>query len=157
MNTTVKLESRKATKLAYIKHQGPYDKVPWEDYIKRLYGWAKAQEVMPGFYPMAIYFDSPQEVPAEKLRSHIGITFKGNGKGEGGVKTRKIPSMTVATIPHKGPATELKKTYQKLFEWLEKKGYRMCGPPHEIYSKKPRTVRSVTILYAKIMIPIKKR
>jgi hypothetical protein len=27
-----KLESRRAANLAYIKHQGPYDKVPWEDY-----------------------------------------------------------------------------------------------------------------------------
>jgi len=152
-----KLESRKAANLAYIEHQGPYDKVPWEDYMRQLYGWAKEQKVMPGFYPLAIYLDEPEKTFPEMCRSEIGITFKGRAKEQGSVKIRKISAMKVATISHKGPGSDFKKTYAKLHDWIEKKGYRISGPPIEVYSKKPEVVGGVTILYAKIMMPVSKK
>jgi effector-binding domain-containing protein len=151
-----KLESRKGANLAYIEHQGPYDKVPWEDYIKRLYGWAKEQKVMPGFYPMAIYYDDPQKMSPETCRSEIGITFKGTAKERAGVRIRKMSAMKVATISHKRSGSEFKHTYAKLTEWITKKGYVISGPPIEVYSKKPEVVDGVTILTAKVMMPIKK-
>jgi effector-binding domain-containing protein len=152
-----KLETRKAANLAYIEHKGPYDKVPWEDYIKRLYGWAKEQKVMPGFYPMAIYHDDPEKTTPEEVRSDIGITFKGRAKEQAGVKTRKMPAMKVAAISHKGPGSEFKNTYAKLTEWINKKGYMISGPSIEVYSKKPEVVSGVTVLYAKVMIPVRKK
>ena len=85
-----KIESRKAANISYIEHFGPYDGVPWENYIQRLYGWAKKQKVMPGFYPMGIYHDDPQKTSAEKCRSEIAITFKGKGKEENGIRTRRL-------------------------------------------------------------------
>jgi effector-binding domain-containing protein len=155
--TNPKVEKRKAANLAYIEHQGPYDKVPWEDYIKRLYGWAKEQKVMPGFYPMAIYHDRPETTSPEDCRSDIGITFKGRAKEQAGVKMRKMPAMEVATISHKGPGSEFKNTYAKLADWIEKKEYKISGPPIEIYSKKPEVHGDVTILYAKVMMPVNRK
>ena len=152
-----KIEARKSANLAYIEHKGPYGEVPWEDYIGRLYGWAKDQKVMPGFHPMAIYYDEPQKTPPEESRSDIGITFKGRAEERAGVKTRKMPAMKVAAISHKGPGSEFKNTYTKLTEWINKKGYTISGPPIEVYSKKPEVVDGVTILYAKVMMPIKKK
>ncbi len=152
-----KLETRKAANLAYIEHKGPHDKVPWEDYIKRLYGWAKEQKVMPGFYPMAVYYDNQEKTPPEESRSDIGITFKGRAKEQSGIKTRKMPAMKVATTSHKGPGSEFKNTYTKLTEWIDRKGYKISGPPIEIYSKKPEVVSGVTVLYAKVMMPVKKK
>jgi AraC family transcriptional regulator len=151
-----KVESRKAANLAYIEHVGPYDKVPWENYIKRLYGWAKEQKVMPGFYPMAICYDDPDKTPPENCRSDIAITFKGKAKQQSGIKTRKMPAMKVAAISHKGPTSEFKNTYAKLAEWIKKKGYEASGPSIEVYSKKPEVVDGVTILFAKVMMPVKK-
>jgi len=155
--TDPKLETRRAANLAYIEHQGPYDKVPWEDYIKQLYGWAKEQKVMPGFYPMAIYHDDPEKTAPENCRSDIGITFKGRAKGQAGVKIRKMPAMKVATISHRAPGSEFKNTYAKLADWIGKKGYTVSGPPIEVYSKKPEVVGDVTILYAKVMMPVRKK
>jgi len=152
-----KLEDRKASGLAYIEHEGPYDKVPWQEYIERLYGWAKEQKVMPGFYPMAIYMNAPDVTPPEKLRSDIGITFKGKAKESSGVKIRDMPAMKVATLSHKGPGTEFKNTYAKLTAWVDQKGYKLCGPPIEVYSKKPEVVGGVTIVYAKVMFPVSKK
>ncbi len=151
-----RLESRKATNIAYIEHLGPYDKVPWEEYMQRLYGWAKEQKVMPGFYPMAMYHDDPEKTAPEECRSEIAITFKGKGKERSGVKTRRLAAMKVASISHKAPGTEFKRTYAQLREWIAKKGYVVSGPPIEIYTKKPEVVGDVTILYAKVMMPIKR-
>jgi AraC family transcriptional regulator len=151
-----KLEERKGSGLAYIEHQGPFDKIPWQEYIERLYGWAKQQKVMPGFYPMGIYHDDPEVVPPEKCRTDIAITFKGKAKEQAGVKVRKISAMKVATLSHKGPGSEFPKTYATLKDWIDKKGLKVSGPPMEIYSKKPEVVGGKTILYAKVMMPVAK-
>jgi AraC family transcriptional regulator len=151
-----KTEHRKATDIAYIEHTGPYDKIPWEEYIERLYGWAKEQKVMPGFYPLGIYLDDPKETPSEKCRSEIAITYKGSGNPHNKVEVKKMESMEVATISHKGPGAEFKKTYAQLMEWIVKKGYTVSGPSIEVYTKKPEVVDGITILYAKIMMPVKK-
>ena len=152
-----KFESRKAADLAYIEHRGPYDKVPWEAYIERLYGWAKNQKVMPGFYPMGIYLDEPRTCDPMNCRSEIAIPFKGKAKEEAGIKIRHMPALKVATIPHKGPGSEFQNTYNTLTSWIDKKGYKVVGPSMEVYSKKPEVVSGVTILYAKVMMPVKKK
>ena len=155
--TNPKLESRKAANIAYIEHFGPYDQVPWENYIQRLYGWAKKQKVMPGFYPMGIYHDDPEKTSPEKCRSEIAITFKGKAKEEDGIKTRRLQAMKAAAISHKAPGNEFKDTYAKLGKWITEKGYQVSGPPIEVYTKKPKVVGDVTVLYAKVMMPVKKK
>jgi AraC family transcriptional regulator len=152
-----KLEERKASNLAYLEHRGPFDKIPWQEYIEKLYGWAKEQKVMPGFYPMAIYLDDPKIVPPEECRTQIAITYKGEAKEGSGVKTCHMPAMKVASVSHKGPGSEFKKTYRIVSEWIQKKGLELSGPPMEIYSKKPKVVGGETILYAKIMMPVKNK
>lgn len=152
-----KLESRKATDIAVIEHVGPYDKIPWDEYIPRLYGWAKEQKVMPGFYPIGIYHDVPESTTPEKLRSDVAIAFKGKGKASRGIVLKKLPAMKVATISHKGPGSEYKDTYARLHQWIAEKGLRAAGPPIEIYSRKPEVLRGRTILHAKVMIPVKRK
>jgi len=152
-----KIESRKATSIAFIEHQGAYDKVPWDEYMHRLYGWAKEQKVMPGFYPMSICYDNPAKTSPEKCKSDIAITFKGKAKAVPGVKIKPLPAMKVASISHKGPGSEYANTYRKLEDFIVEKGYQVSGPPIEVYSKKPEVIDGVTILYAKIMMPVKKK
>lgn len=155
--TAPKIENRRAIDIAYIEHIGPYDKVPWEQYMERLYGWAKEQKVMPGFYPMAIYTNKPETTPPSDLRSLIAISFKGKAREAGGIRIQHLPEMKVATLSHKGPGSEFKNTYSTLTNFIEKKGYACSGAPIEIYSKKPEVKGGVTVIYAKVMIPITKR
>ena len=152
-----RLEERKASHLAYLEHKGPFNKIPWQESIEKLYGWAKEQKVMPGFYPMAIYLDDPKTAPPEECRTQIAITFKGEAKEKSGVKICQLPDMKVASLSHKGPGSDFQKTYGILFEWIQKKGLELSGLPIEIYSKKPEIVDGKTILYAKIMMPVKKK
>lgn len=152
-----KLEVRKESSIAYIEHEGPYDKIPWDAYIRRLYEWAKEQKVIPGFHPMGIYHDQPGKAQPSRQRTEIAITFRGKARGHGGIRTRRLPSMRIATISFKGPASEYGKVYADLDGWITKKGYRPTGPPMETYSKKPEVVDGVTILCSKVMIPVLKK
>ncbi len=152
-----KLEERKASSIAYIEHTGAFDKLPWQESIEKLYGWAKEQRVMPGFYPMGIYLDDPSVVQPEKRRTWIAITFKGEAKESSGVRIHQMSAMRVATLSHKGPGSEFKKTYDALTEWIRAKGLKLTGPPMEIYSKKPEVVDGETILYAKVMMPVEEK
>lgn len=149
-----KFEKRKEAMLAYIENIGPYDAIPWNEMIPRLYGWAKEHKVMPGFHPMGTYYDDPGMVPREQCRSDVAITFKGEAKGSGGVRTRKLPAMKVAAVSFKGTSAEYSDTYKALFRWIGEKGHRPAGPSMEVYSKMPENVDGVTILYAKIMVPV---
>lgn len=152
-----KLESRKATSIAYIEHKGAYGEVPWDDYMHRLYGWVKEQKVMPGFFPMAICYDNPAEVAPKDCRSDIAISFKGKAKAAPGIKIRQLPAMKVVALSHKGPGSEFSSSYAKIEKWIAEKGYKASAAPIEVYSKKPEVVGGVTIIYAKIMVPVTKK
>lgn len=142
--------------LAYIEHVGAYDKIPFEDYIERLYGWAKENHVRPGFYPMGVFLDPPEIKPQEKLRSEIGIQIYNEAKPGKGILVRELSEMEVATISHKGPSAEYPKTYKDLNDWILEHGYEWAGPAIEIYTRKPKIVRGETILFTKIEAPVRK-
>jgi effector-binding domain-containing protein len=41
--------------------------------------------------------------------------------------------------------------------WIKEKGYRLSACPMEIYGKMPEVVKGETIIYAKILMPVKKK
>lgn len=155
-STRVRKERRGPTKLAYIEHVGPYDKIPFSEYIGRLYGWAKENHVRPGFYPLGVFQDSPDTNAPESLRSEIGIQVHGEARASNGILIKDFPEMEVASISHKGPSSKYAKTYRELSEWITHHGYEWAGPSMELYTRKPKLVRGETILFTKIMAPLRK-
>ncbi len=152
----VKIEKRKAARIAYMTYVGSYGKIPFDTSVPKLYEWAKKNRVMPGFYPMCIYMSDPKTTPAENCVTELAITFKGDASPEGDIKVQDLPEMTVATISHKGPASEYQKSYDTLSAWIVANGYTVSGPPMEIYSKKPKMVDGQMVIYAKIIFPVVK-
>jgi len=153
----VKIKKIKPFKMAYIEHVGSYDEIPFDEYISQLYGWTKEKKVRPGFRTIGIFYDSPEKTSPEKCRSEIGIPITGEVEGGEKIKIKEIPSMDVAVIKHKGPASQYSETYRKITEWIEENGYEWAGPAMEIYTKKPKIVGDERILYATIQVPIKKK
>jgi AraC family transcriptional regulator len=153
----VKLESRKPMTLAYVEHVGSYGSIPFDRYIGQLYDWAKENKVMPGFHPMGIFHSNPKETPPEECKTSIAIPIYGKAKPSGDIKIKKLPAMKVASYSHKGPASEYQVSYDKMETWIKEKGYVLAACPMEVYSKKPETVKGEMIIYAKIMMPVKKK
>lgn len=149
-----RLEERKAVDIAYIEHSGPYDQTPWEEYIERLYSWAKEQRVMPGFHPMGMYLDDPKAIAPEECRSRIAITFKGQARAKGDVRTGSLPHMKVATLSHRGPTSDIASSYDRLADFAKEKGLTVTGPSMEVYSRKPEVVEGQVVLMAKLMMPV---
>lgn len=153
----IKLKTAKSIKLAYLEHTGDYGSIPYDDYFNKLYKWAKEKKVRPGFKPMGIFHDSPEQTPSEECRSEIGIPIVGDAEPEGDIKIKELPPMEVAVIKHKGSTKEYQDTYRKLNEWITKNGYEWAGPAIEVYTKKPKTVGDETIIYANVQVPVKKK
>ncbi len=105
---------------------------------------------------MGIFFDPPDANPQENLRSEIGIQIYSEAQSADGILIKEPPTMDVASISHKGPSKEYPKTYRDLSEWITRRGYEWVGPLIEIYTRKPKLVRGETILFTKIMAPLRK-
>ncbi len=153
----VKIESRKPLTIAYVEHVGSFGKIPFDRYFGQLYGWAKENKVMPGFHPMGIYHSDPKKTSPEECKTSIAIPIYGKAKPSGDIKIKKLPAMKVASYSHKGPSSEYPNSYNRLETWIKEKGYTMTGCPIEVYGKMPETVNGELILYAKIMMPVKKK
>ncbi len=152
----IKIKKTKPCKLAYIEHTGDYGAIPYDKYFEQLYAWIKEKNVRPGFKPLGIFHDNPEQTPPEECKSEIGIPIVGEVEAEGDIKIKELPSMEVAVTKYKGGTKEIQETYKKLGEWITENGYEWAGPCMEIYSKKPKVKGEETIVYATVQAPIKK-
>ena len=156
----VKVEKTKPMKIAYIEHIGAYSEVPYDEYMNRLFSWAKQNKVRPGFKTMSLCYDNPHETAPAECRSEIAIPIKGTATPSEDIKVKDLPSMEVAVIKHKGPSEKYDESYEKLSQWMEENGYEWAMEPVPVieeYTKKPKVVGGETIIYANIKVPIKKK
>lgn len=153
----IKIKKTKPYRLAYMEHVGDYGSIPYDKYFSQLYGWAKEKKARPGFRPIGIYYDTPEQTPPERCRSEIGIPTRGMPISEGNIKIKEMPAMEVAIIKHAGPAKEYSKTYGILNEWMAQTGYEWAGPAMEVYTKKPKVVGGETIIRALVQVPVRKK
>jgi AraC family transcriptional regulator len=152
----IKLKKSKPLKIAYIKHRGAYDKIPFDKYFGELFAWLKEKRLRPAGPPIGLFYDDPNNVPAPKCRSEVGILIKGRVKPEKKIKFKEIPSTKVAAITHRGPMKDYMKTYEKLNEWISENNYVTAGPFMEIYLSKPKLVRGEPSIFSVVQVPVKK-
>jgi len=153
----IKIQKFKPITLAYIEHIGKYDEVPYDQYVPRLYEWAKQHKVRPGFKNINVFHDDPQKKNPSECRCWIGIPIKNEIIPDHEVQIEKIPEMDVATMKFKGPGSEYKRAYEKINEWLDENDYEWNGPSFEVCSKKPKIENGEMILFTTIHVPIKKK
>jgi len=150
----VKLKKTKPMQVATTTHVGSYTE------IGRLYGeiakWLGQKRLRITGPPFGWFYDDPEEVPTEKLRSEVGFPFKGEAKPEGNINIKKVPAQEVLSIVHKGPYREVGTAYAALFQYAEEKGFAPLGCPMEIYLNDPAKVPESELL-TEIQLPIKKK
>lgn len=150
----VKLKKTEQMQVAVISHVGPYSEAG------RHYGeiakWLREKQLAITGPPLGWFYDNPEEVPAQKLRSDVGFPFKGEAKPEDKIKIKKIPAQDVLYTIHKGPYREVGPSYTTLYQYAKEKGYIPIGCPIEIYLNDPAKVRESELL-TEIQLPIKKK
>jgi effector-binding domain-containing protein len=152
----VKVKKSKGMKIAYVKHVGAYNRIPYDKYHEKLFAWIKEKRSRPAGPPFGIFYDNPEEVLAKKCRSEIGVPIKGNVKSGKEIKVKRVPSAIVARLVHKGSMKDYGKSYAKLSQWIAENDYVWVGPSMEIYLSKPKMVGGELSVFTIIQVPVKK-
>lgn len=128
-------------RVAAIAHRGPYMELG--GVFSRLHAWAAGRNLLgPQTRAFGIGYDDPSAVPPEDLRSEACLSVGPEVQGDGEVFIRDIPGGRHAVLVHKGPYTELERSYRWLYrEWLPTSGFTPADrPPVEQYLNDPRTL-----------------
>ena len=150
----VKLKKTEPKQVATITHVGIYAEV--SKLYQEIINWLRQKRLKIIGPPFGWFYDNPQEVPAHKLRSEVGIPFEGEAKPEGNIKIKEIPAQEVLYTIHKGPYKEVGSAYAALFKHANEKGYIPRGCPMEIYLNDPAKVKESELL-TEVQLSIKKR
>lgn len=122
-------------------HQGDYLEVG--AVFEKLFMYAGSKQLLDeNTRSIGLYFDDPQSVNKEKLRSMACITFPENTvfNGDDAPEPMEIPAGKCATLLFKGSYAELEKPYNWFFgEWLPNSGHEAADfPPFEEYLNDPK-------------------
>lgn len=150
----IKSKKTEPFQVATISHVGSYKEAG--KLCEEIAKWLRQKQLKITGPPLGWFYDNPEEVPAHKLRSEVGIPFKGEAKPEGNVRIKKIPSQEVLYTIHKGPYREVGTDYAALYQHATQKGYTLQGSPMEIYLNDPAKVKESELL-TEIRLPIKKK
>ena len=92
---------------------------------------------------IGVYYDDPQSVEVDNLRSQAGLTISDDIQlsGDDAPNVVNIPSGKCVSLLFTGPYAELEKPYNWLFgEWFPNSGYEAADfPPFEEYLNDPKT------------------
>ena len=154
----VSLKKTEAIRVAYICGKGPYSGIG--EATGKLMAWVRSQGYQPAGPLSGVYFNSPTDTSPEKLRWEVHIPVSPQTplvkEGKEGMGVKQVSSQEVATTLHRGPYSEVGRTYQVLMEWMGKNSYQVAGPAQEVYLNDPRTTPPQGLL-TEVRLPVKKR
>jgi AraC family transcriptional regulator len=153
MNVTLK--DMKARRVITVHHTGPYNRI--SEAFERLGHLAGASGLLgrEGTEMLALYYDDPEAVPADKLRSDAALTIPETAPLPNGASEARIPAGRYACAVHQGPYTGLGDAWAELLgTWVPQSGHRVAdGPSFEIYRNNP-TNTSPDKLLTEICVPL---
>ncbi|MEE9336854.1 MAG: AraC family transcriptional regulator [Methylococcaceae bacterium] len=137
----VEIMDLEASDLLGYKHQGDYMEIG--SVFEKLFVYAASYQLLDeNTRSIGIYYDDPQSVSKDELRSMACITAKeGIVLAENSMlENIQIPAGKYATVLFKGSYAELEQPYNWLFgEWLPNSGYEAADfPPFEEYLNDPK-------------------
>lgn len=138
-------------KVAYIPYMGSYNKIP--ELIQEVGQWIIEKGLEMTGLVYGTYFNTPEEVPEEKLQYEIGASFVGDTLPEGKIGIKEIPEHTVLAAMHKGPYTEVGPVIHAVVEYAVNNGYDIVGPITEAYLNDPN-VTDEKKLITEVRIPV---
>jgi AraC family transcriptional regulator len=144
-----------AVRLGAILHRGDYQEIGHA--FERVFAWAGARNLIgPATRLIGIYYDDPESVREQELRSEAGVTIDTGITTDGDVHTLDVPPLVCASVLHKGPYAELERPYRYLFrEWLPQSGHEPADHPcMEEYLNNPRELPASEWL-TRIYLPVK--
>jgi len=154
----IRVENTRPMTVAYVSMKGPPDQIP--DTFARLYTWIDQQGYRPRGPAIAVYYDTPGQVPDAQLRWELRSALSGNiaecEPDEHGLGVKQVGVVQIAAARHKGPYETIEETFNVLMDWLSKSDYEICGPFEELYYNNPEETSSKEPL-TEIRLQIRKK
>ena len=94
-------------------------------------------------------------VKESELKWIIGFPTDTKAEAKAPLKNGEYKFTKVAYYVHKGPFDQIARSYEKVFAFITKNGYKAAGPSLENYLNDPREVKPED-LRTEIMIPVTK-
>lgn len=143
--------------VAFISVKGPYRLI--SEAFGKLYGWIGQKGYIPAGPPLGVFFNAPEQVPAEELLWEICSPIAGDiapsGLDEKGLGTKKVEGAEVAATMHKGPYDQVGGTIHALEAWIAENGYEIVGAYEEVYLSEPETPPDELLTEARF--PVRKK
>lgn len=108
--------------------------------IGEVYGAIVKYIVECGNEPLGPAFIAYYNMDMENLNVEIGFPVAKEMEGQGEIEFRYIPAGKKAIGFHKGAYQELETIYEKLAQWISKKGYEPTGVVYEYYFNSPQEI-----------------
>jgi effector-binding domain-containing protein len=143
--------------VAFISMHGPYTQIP--EAMGRLYGWVGQRGIQPVGMPAGVYLSDPglgQDTAIWELRTPIAEDLPEAPPDETDCGIKHLDPRTVAYAMHRGPYEGIGTTYGELAMWIEANGYKVVGPPEELYFSDPDTTAPADYL-TEIRFPVARR
>ena len=151
----IEVKTIPAMTLAAISHTGPYEEIgkAFETLCECL---ANRNMIRPDTKIIGIFYDDPEKVPADRLRSYAGMTVDRDLDLEPPLEKVELRGGDYGVLIFKGPYTDLMSAYKWAYnEWLPQSGREpAAGPCFEEYLNSPDDTAPADLLTA-IYMPLR--
>jgi effector-binding domain-containing protein len=152
----VQVKEVEAMTVISLSFTGPYDQT--QDKLEELMSSLLRAGHPFSQTPLALYYDDPAKVEADKLRAEvclpIGEEYAPSDEG----KRKELPGASVAYAVHQGPYREIPPVYESIFAWIGANGYRYVEgtPTREVFLKIYGEAEDPKDFVTEIQVPVEK-
>ena len=143
----VKIRTVEPFEMLYYEYTGPYEQ-SFNDF-ENLMAYIQQKGIAMGPYSVGLFYDDPQEVPAENLRSEPGIMVQKNFAPEEPYKCKTVDGGKAVTVKYHS-MEEIMPAYQAIAEYIEANKLETKDYSLEIYySFDPNTIDTEIVMFLK--------
>lgn len=137
MDVTIKQQPE--LRVGTVRHIGPYLRIGHA--FERLSALMAGVRRPPNAQLLALYYDDPQTVASDQLRSDAAMSFPSGSDVPAGLIERRVPAGKYATTIHTGSYEHLGNAWTSLRQQIAQRGWRATGAvSYEVYLNDPMSV-----------------
>jgi AraC family transcriptional regulator len=139
---------------AAMEFGGSFDKLGAS--VQTFVGEFFKQGLVPAGPVLGIYYNDSRQVKPEELKWDIGFVVNRDAEVKAPLKKAEMKVNTAAVYTHTGPYNKLSPVYEKIFKYVEDKGYKILWPVFDRYLNNPKQVKPEE-LKTEVIVPFEKK
>jgi len=131
MNESIQLKTLPATRVAYMRHRGPYGDPAIGQLWQRFEAWTREHDLFGvGHAAYGLSQDDPDITAPDRCRYDACIEIDDSFRAEGEIGVQTLPGGLYACRPFRGTAAQIHAAWMGFFkDWLPRGAYRIDDRP----------------------------